>query len=119
MTKTISQKNLDKMVKEKGWQFTPDSKKAVNLSKIVSTLTQSTGAITDLARTAEGIERVLLADRNSGDKNNGDKEYLSIISRFTESLENLQITLLNNSKLKYVVKRDSKGFISEIMVERK
>lgn len=117
--KTVSQKDLDRLVK-KGWQFTPDSKKVVSDSKMASTLTKSLEAIRDLARAAEGIEQALLDN-----KRGGDKGYLDIISKLTESIKNIQVSspiqpteTINREtrgrRIKFVVRRNQEGVISEV-----
>jgi dsDNA-binding SOS-regulon protein len=118
--KTVSQKNLDQLVKEKGWKLTPDSKKAISDSKMTSTLTKSVEVITDLVRAAKGIEKALLTN-----KEEGDKKYLDVIDRLTEFLEKVQVLLppasveivkqeSESKEWKFTVKRNQEGMITEI-----
>ena len=114
--KTISQKGLDKLRKE-GWQLTPDSKKAVNSDKMISMLTR-------LVQATEGVERALATD-----KGEGNKEYLAIIDKLTESLKKVQVPLpvqqteivkqeADGRGWKFIVRRNQEGLISEIEATR-
>lgn len=115
---TISQKDLDKLVKDKGWQLTPDSKKAAQEQKTASTLSKQVEAITSLVESVDGIKDALRA--------NAEKDYAAIINKLAESIRSITIpqaaTIAESEPTEgwnFIVKRDSEGFISEIMAERK
>jgi len=107
--KTISQKDLDKLVKKKGWELTDDSKKAMRDQKASAMLSKQVDAITKLSESVDGIKYVLKA--------NTAKDYTPEISKLTEAIREMKNdtgSVVVQKDYKFIVKRGPDGLITEI-----
>ena len=64
--KTISKRDLNKLIKKDGWELTADSKKAMHEQNVASALSEQVEAITNLAESVNGIRDALRADTGKG-----------------------------------------------------
>ena len=109
--KTISKKDLNKL-EGKGWELTPDSKKAMHNQNMASMLSRQVEAIMSLAEKVDGIKDVLKA--------NPAKDYTSIINKLAKSIKEIKIEAAPASEqgnYKFIVKRGPDGLITEIEAE--
>ncbi|OQX53187.1 MAG: hypothetical protein B5M48_03815 [Candidatus Omnitrophica bacterium 4484_213] len=108
--KTISQKDLKRLVKEKGWELTPDSKETIYKQNIASLLSKQVEAIVDLAKSVDDAKEALRAET--------EKDYTFILNRLIRSIEEIKIetapAIMEQKDYKFIVKRDQDGFITEI-----
>lgn len=108
--KTISQKDLKRLVKERGWELTPDSKETIYKQNIASLLSKQVEAIVDLAKSVDDAKETLRAET--------EKDYTFIINRLIRSIEEIEIkaapVIMEQRDYKFIVKRDQDGFITEI-----
>ncbi|MBE9573950.1 MAG: hypothetical protein IMF20_02320 [Proteobacteria bacterium] len=106
--KTVSQKDLDKL-KGKGWELTPESKKAAHEQRVASMMSKQVEAITNLAESVDGIRDALKADTG--------KDYTAIIDRLAMSIKEIKIepvTVTEQREYRFIVKRGPDGMITEI-----
>ena len=109
--KTVSQRDLKKL-EGKGWELTPESKKAIHDQNIASTLTKQVEAITKLSFNIDGVRDAVKA------KNGDDRDYAIVINRLIESIKEIKmespLPTKESSGYKFIVKRGPDGLITEI-----
>ena len=111
--KTISKKDLDKL-RGKGWELTPDSRKAIRDQNRAAMRSKQVEAITRLSESVDGIKDALRA--NTG------KDYTLIINRLIKSISDIKIEAPPTPEQKgyrFIVKRGGDGLITEIEVHAK
>lgn len=108
--KTIPQKDLKKLLKEKGWELTPDSKETIYKQNIASLLSKQVEAIADLAKSVNSVKEAL--------QTKTEKDYTFIIDKLIRSIEEIKIEaapiIVEQKDYKFIVKRDQDGLITEI-----
>jgi len=111
--KTISKKDLNKL-KGKGWELTPDSKKAIHNQNMAAMRSKQVEAITSLSESVDGIKDALRADTG--------KDYTLIINKLIKSISEIKIEPAPVSEQKdyrFIVKRGQDGLITEIEAQTK
>lgn len=123
--KTVSQKDLDKLVKEKGWKLTPDSKKAIREQKAASMLSKQVEVITSLVKSVDSVKDVLRADTGKDLSRLKETDYTVVIGKLIESIRGITIPQAAvtvkpepDKGWKFVVTRNHEGLIKEILAEK-
>ena len=111
--KKISQKGLDKLTKGKGWELSPDSKKAVLDRDKAAMKSKQVQAIANLSESVDGIRDALGTDTA--------KDYTTVLNKLVESIKGITVPLSAvpaetspDKNWRFIVKRNSEGMISEI-----
>ena len=106
--KTISKKDLNKL-KGKGWELTPESKKAIHNQDMASMMSKQVEAIMALSESVDGIKDALRADTG--------KDYTAAIEKLAGSIKEIKIepALASEQRdYRFIVKRGPDGLITEI-----
>ena len=107
--KTVSQRDLNKLIKREGWELTPDSKKAIQEQNISSALSMQVEAITNLSRSMDSIKDALMADTG--------KDYTPVIDRLVGALKEIKTETTpttGQKEYRFIVKRGPDGMITEV-----
>ena len=111
--KTISKKDLNKL-KGKGWELTPESKKAMHSQAMASMMSKQVEAIMALSESVDGIKDALRTDTG--------QDYTPIIDKLIKSISEIKIEhapVSEQGNYKFIVKRGPDGLITEIEAEAK
>lgn len=108
--KTISQKDLKKLLKEQGWELTPDSKETIYKQNMASLLSKQVEVIADLVKSVNNVKEAL--------QTKTEKDYTIIINKLIRSIEEIKMeappVIVEQKDYKFTVKRDQDGLITEI-----
>ena len=116
--KTVSQRDLNKLIKREGWELTPDSKKAIQEHNVASVLSKQVEAITNLAESVDGVSEAVRAENaNTTCKISEALRSLAFLKE-TKGTPPAAAPEPDSKGWRFIVKRTPDGMISEVVAEK-
>lgn len=113
--KTVSIKDLEGLVKEKGWELASDSKKSLDVNKVISVLSKSAEGVALLTQAVTKVEKAVAENDNQVML----ARALAGIENAMRSVQTVDVVNSNAGKKtwKFEVKRGKGGLITEVVAK--